>query len=298
MYNIFLESFIRAAETKSFSKAAEQGNITPSAVIKQIRSLEAELGCSLFVRTHHGVELTPAGQSLYNDAKIMITFSNTAVRKARLAQKNDTFTINIGVSIFTPADPLLEYIGSPAKFMNRFSIELVPNDGSMMSAYLVLRNLGVTTDIVLDFYDELLLETYKCNAFYLGEKKITCLVPINHPLANRELLKPEDLSDELFYYFSSGGNRKLQRAVSRISDTIPRVQMYDINLLDVNYLNSCVKDNALGLGLESWQGLHPMLKNIPVDWDYTVQYGILYSKTPSVNVAALLNYLKQTIIHQ
>lgn len=74
MYNPQLETFLRVADTGSFNKAAEQNYITPTAVIKQINLLEAELGIQLFVRTHRGVRLTEAGQSLYKDSKYIIRY--------------------------------------------------------------------------------------------------------------------------------------------------------------------------------------------------------------------------------
>lgn len=50
MYNPQLETFIRVADAGSFSKAAEQAFITPTAVLKQINLLEADLGVQLFNR--------------------------------------------------------------------------------------------------------------------------------------------------------------------------------------------------------------------------------------------------------
>ena len=72
MYNPQLETFIRVADAGSFNRAAEQSYITPTAVIKQINLLEADLDVKLFERTHRGLTLTKAGTSLYNDAKYVI----------------------------------------------------------------------------------------------------------------------------------------------------------------------------------------------------------------------------------
>ena len=62
MYNPQLETFIRVADAGSFNKAAEELFISPPAVIKQINLLEAQLGLTLFVRTHRGLKLTEAGK--------------------------------------------------------------------------------------------------------------------------------------------------------------------------------------------------------------------------------------------
>ena len=68
MLNPQLNTFIQVAENGSFSKAAEKLYITPSAVIQQINNLEKELQVSLFIRTRHGTQLTPAGEYLFQQA--------------------------------------------------------------------------------------------------------------------------------------------------------------------------------------------------------------------------------------
>ena len=56
-----LEGFESAARLKSFSLAAEELNITQSAVSHQIRALEEFFNLSLFNRVGRSVELTVAG---------------------------------------------------------------------------------------------------------------------------------------------------------------------------------------------------------------------------------------------
>mgnify|MGYP002277245500 CR=1 FL=1 len=46
-----LKYFVAAAETRSFTKAAEQYYISQTAVTQQIRLLEEALGCPLFDRS-------------------------------------------------------------------------------------------------------------------------------------------------------------------------------------------------------------------------------------------------------
>ena len=58
----FLRAFSRAAETLSFKQAAAELHLSPSAVSRQIQSLEAHLGVALFRRLNPGLELTPEGR--------------------------------------------------------------------------------------------------------------------------------------------------------------------------------------------------------------------------------------------
>ncbi|MCP5368649.1 MAG: transcriptional regulator GcvA [Hyphomicrobiales bacterium] len=57
-----LVAFEAASRLLSFQRAAEELNVTPGAVSRQIQALEAFLGTALFRRRHKRVELTPAGR--------------------------------------------------------------------------------------------------------------------------------------------------------------------------------------------------------------------------------------------
>ena len=59
-----LAAFEAAARHLSLTKAAEELNVTPGAVSRQVRALEDELGSPLFLRRHRAVELTREGETL------------------------------------------------------------------------------------------------------------------------------------------------------------------------------------------------------------------------------------------
>src|SRR5437868_3076959 len=60
-----IHQFCKAAQTLSFTIAAEMTGTTPSAVSKAVRRLEDQLGVKLFVRTTRAIRLTPEGASYY-----------------------------------------------------------------------------------------------------------------------------------------------------------------------------------------------------------------------------------------
>jgi LysR family glycine cleavage system transcriptional activator len=59
-----ISAFEAAARHASFTRAAEELNLTPGAISHAIRGLEDRLGQQLFLRTGRAVRLTPAGQTL------------------------------------------------------------------------------------------------------------------------------------------------------------------------------------------------------------------------------------------
>ena len=60
-----LNTFDACARHGSFTAAARELGVTLGAVSRQIKALEAELDCALFLRLHRGVELTADGIDLF-----------------------------------------------------------------------------------------------------------------------------------------------------------------------------------------------------------------------------------------
>src|SRR3954469_3132297 len=60
---------IAVAETRNFTRAAEQCLVVQSALSHQIARLERELGAKLFDRTSRRVRLTPAGEAFLPAAR-------------------------------------------------------------------------------------------------------------------------------------------------------------------------------------------------------------------------------------
>ena len=67
-----LETFVKVAAAGSFNKAADDLFISVTAAIKQINSLEKDIGVKLFERTNRGLTMTAAGESFYRDALFLL----------------------------------------------------------------------------------------------------------------------------------------------------------------------------------------------------------------------------------
>lgn len=96
MYSNQLETFLRAAEMGSFSRAADKLYISPNAVLKQINALEERLSVKLFKRTHRGIELTEGGKLLYKEAKYIVDYCDDAVRRAKAVMSGELITFDFG----------------------------------------------------------------------------------------------------------------------------------------------------------------------------------------------------------
>ncbi|MGC4393921.1 LysR substrate-binding domain-containing protein [Hydrogenophaga sp. T2] len=78
-----LQAFEAIARRRSFSLAAQELHLTPSAVSHQVAKLEGLLGVRLFERSARGVELTPAGQNYLHRVANALGAINTATEDLR-----------------------------------------------------------------------------------------------------------------------------------------------------------------------------------------------------------------------
>ena len=91
-----LKYFVAAAESRSFTKAAEQFYISQTAITQQIRLLEEALGCPLFDRSTRPVSLTPAGTIFLREAKGILERMSRAQERVHDASTGLSGTLRVG----------------------------------------------------------------------------------------------------------------------------------------------------------------------------------------------------------
>src|ERR1700761_312481 len=91
-----LRAFEAAARLESFSRAAEELNVTPAAISHQIHALEEDLGVSLFARRNRAVELTASARVLLPGLSEAFAGIQNSVR--RLRSHNDTGMLTVTAS--------------------------------------------------------------------------------------------------------------------------------------------------------------------------------------------------------
>src|SRR5258708_36051785 len=111
-----LEGFEAAARHLSFTKAGEELFLTQSAVSRQIKELEDQLGVPLFHRRHRALALTDAGQQFYAAAAPVMTTMRTATSRLKAGSGRRPLSVTTPASFaapwliprlagFTPAPP-------------------------------------------------------------------------------------------------------------------------------------------------------------------------------------------------
>ncbi len=93
-----LEVFVKVAELKSFSKAADRLGISQPTVSAHIQNLESELGVRLFDRSGRKVYLTTEGKTLLKYAKEIIKKKEEALSRVLSTSENLSGSLRIASS--------------------------------------------------------------------------------------------------------------------------------------------------------------------------------------------------------
>ncbi len=275
MYNHQLDAFIRVADMGSFGKAAESMYISPPALIQQINLLEGRCGFKLFNRSNHGVKLTPAGKSLYEDAKTLIHLSDDALQKAsRLADQSET-TVRIGTSLLYKCRMLPELWAKISEKHPELKIEILP-----MAEYekrgSIFASLGVHYDLFEGLYGS---DAWKgmCQFLKLAEVPICCAVSKSHRLAKVKKLTMADLNGEYLVMPIQGVSSELDAFRKELTRKFPTVHIIDSSYYGVDTFTMCEVNPYILITQPVYKDIHSNLITIPLETDYTMPYGFVYS---------------------
>ena len=88
-----LRAFEAVARTLSFGAAAEELHVTQSAVSRQIKGLEDELGAQLFLRGTRHVQVAPDGQALLRAVEPLLGRLDASVQQIRRAHSRQRVSV-------------------------------------------------------------------------------------------------------------------------------------------------------------------------------------------------------------
>lgn len=208
-----LEHFVAAAEEQHFTRAARKMNIVQSGLSASIRALEQEMGAPLFVRTTRRVELTVAGQVLYERALQIIA----GVRDARRA-----------VAAISGLERGSLSIGTCASLNAFFDLPLLLGEFRALHPDVEIRLCHSTAAKLMDkvkdsSIDLAFLPLYEKSreivSMPIASDRLVVAHPLGHPLEGRESVSLHSLAGETFVDFQpdQGTRRIVDRAFAAIN---------------------------------------------------------------------------------
>lgn len=295
MYDRKLKTFICVADRGSLSKAAEDLYVTPASIMKQMNSLEYQLGMKLLIRTNQGVELTEAGKYIYHAAQKIMAESEDIIFKAKAIAQQNMKTIRVGSSFLNPSKVLTDLWDRISPDSMEYRIKIVPYQDNHEQIMAVIASLGTSIDFLVgSFNSEQMLRA--ADYYILGYYHLCVAVPRNHRLAAKKKLTYGDLYGEHLIMVKKGDTMQLDDFRDKLKMTHPQIIQEDAHYFyDLETFNSCEATGSLLLTLDAWVDIHPSLITLPVDWDFKISYGLLFSRSISKNAADFLEIIRESV---
>jgi len=194
-----LRYFLAVVKTMSFSEAAEELNISQSALSKKIKSLELDLDVLLFYRTTRAIQLTEAGTALVplaNEAVLLENRVEAQMRRFRLRTKEVLRIASCPVfHLYGMAEMLANYRSSHPETVLQIM------EGEMQHVVSTLERGEVDLAIIRTNF---LPEGAGYEAFHLVDEELVVLCSADHPFAARKVVSISELGQENFALLKSG----------------------------------------------------------------------------------------------
>jgi DNA-binding transcriptional LysR family regulator len=201
-----LQAFLAVAETGNFQQAAQRCGVSQSTISRQVQSLEATVGISLFHRQGNA-KLTVGGDRLLIHAKKICQIWSSAEQELldlQAGKQTELCVARIPSACAYQLPPILQ------KFSKTYpSVQLRVTTLGSDRALKVLKDGLIDIAIVMN--NPFLTASSEMVVEKLYEEKIQLLLAVNHPLCRKESLTWKDLHNVPQAVFKDGYG--LQRLV-------------------------------------------------------------------------------------
>ncbi|WP_433272832.1 LysR family transcriptional regulator [Actinosynnema sp. CS-041913] len=190
-----LRYFVAVAEELHFGRAAARLHMTQPPLSRAIKQLENDLGHVLLHRSPGGVALTPAGVSLYDEARTLLAQADQV--RSRVAAAAGAATITIG----TLADSA-EQVGTrlAAAYRERHpGVQVRIREAGLTDPTAGLRAGLVDVALTRTPFDDTALVTH-----VLRTDPVGVVLRVDDPLAGRESLHSRELADRRWFQLPAG----------------------------------------------------------------------------------------------
>jgi DNA-binding transcriptional LysR family regulator len=189
-----LRYFVAVAEERHFGRAAERMRNAQPPLSRQIQSLEQELGVTLLDRSRRKVELTAAGSTLLDQARLVFDAVERAARETRRAGRGERGRIAIGY----PSS--LAYSGLP-ELLRAFrskcpGVEIALSELPPHAQIVAIKEGRLDVGFVRAPFEETGL-----SSVLVRREPLVVAMPAEHPLASRKRLTLDLLAEEPFISF-------------------------------------------------------------------------------------------------
>ncbi|WP_298285465.1 LysR family transcriptional regulator [Acidocella sp.] len=185
-----LRCFIAVAEELHFGNAAQRLGMLPSALGRNIRLLEEDLGTRLLARTTRSVTLTADGAVLLDDARALLAEAERIRKYFRGRQRPQSTLLRLGAIDSASAGLVPLLLQDFRAAHPEISVQLVEDK----TVRLLPRLLSGSLDLALVRPPE--LADKALDFMFLFHETAVVAVPEGHELATRPAISVEDLANQ------------------------------------------------------------------------------------------------------
>lgn len=270
-----MQSFLVAAESGSFSKAARILHVAVPSFSQQMKTLERELGFPLFIRSKLGVSLTDQGKIMYEAIQESLRILDDARQRAMETGGGKQPILTIACDqMGRPAEYQTDIIELFRRKAPGVSIRFapIPYEDLFSAIRSGTVDLGFFTPPDEDRDGDLCYRP-------LYEDSILCCVSPEDLLAGKESVSPADLLERTIY---------IEETAAHEAHMAPFFEGYDLKLnfepFNVGQLMSAQYSDSVIFVPESYRSsCCPPLIGVPLDWA-KIQHGITYRTQPTAIV--------------
>lgn len=187
-----LRAFVDLAETLNFSDTAANLYTSQSTISKQIKSLEKELGQTLFERNNKQVKLSDYGQRILVKAEKIVLLADSISKETENFQDSYKDKIKLGmIPTFANYD-IFKQTMDYQKIKPNIWISLQESETNKLPNILEQKNLN------LAFIRSMAPEKLNFEKIIIAQESFTLCLNKQHPLAKQKEITLADLKNEHF----------------------------------------------------------------------------------------------------
>lgn len=216
------------AEEQSFTRAAQRCFVVQSALSRQIKSLESELGVRLFARTSRKVEVTPAGEAFVKQARLCLQAAERAKASAAAAHGQIRGSLTIGVIPTVTAVDIAAVLGAFRRSYPEVSVHVRTGGSDEFLRRIAAGQLDVGVLGLAEGVTPRGVQTRE-----LSQERLVAVLSEGHRLAGRRRLRLKDLADEPFVDFPEGSSGREQSDLAFDRARLRREVSLEVNTADL-----------------------------------------------------------------
>ncbi len=266
--------FLAVYRCGSFSRAAEQLDLTQSSVSNAINRLKKQVGEELFIRIGRGVEATSAGQSLYQQ----LDSHFNAIDGVLAAMEQFDPKLHAREFLVYANEVMMQLLQAPIdKLTADLAVDIVlkepPSDEEQLQADLQFERVDLAIDVMNQVPSAL-------NSSLLMRDKLVCVARKGHPRVQDKLSSDAYFSEKHVVFKMRRSNLAITELYSEIA--LPQRKTYSEQSSLLSMLATTSKSDAISVASSHYLKEYAQLFNLvqyPLPFDTrAIEYHLIWSK--------------------